>query len=68
MAPVKLAKENLPKFGYKCDFCGKHESEVGDLICGRNQTGRDFQFCEGCKEEKNIKKVSDIEQHYNKDA
>lgn len=49
---------------YCCDFCGRPESEVGDFICGRNGIGRDYQFCRKCAEEKNIKKVGDIEQHY----
>ena len=51
---------------YCCDFCGKPESVVGELIMGRNKFGRDFQFCQACKDEKQIKFVSDIEPQYAK--
>ena len=51
-------------FEYECDFCHKPESEVGNLYCGRNNIGRDYQFCKLCKKKYNIAKVSDIEQVY----
>jgi len=33
---------------YECDVCGKPESEVDHLKCGRTQ-GWDYQICLGCR-------------------
>ncbi len=37
---------------WKCDFCKKPESEVGNLSSGRFKSGWDYQVCKSCKEEK----------------
>jgi len=56
--------EPVKPIDYTCDFCGKPESEVGNLYCGRNRFGRDFQICHTCKTKLGIEKIGDVEQHY----